>query len=506
MKKTGIIVTAALLACAAGGGSYYHFVYKKAANGTGRVSSQSEDAVYVNSVEMLAGLMSADTTIQRYAGVVEPQETWSAKTGSDKTIAETFVKVGDTVKKGDKLFAYDTSEDEDKLVQTQIDKERATNDIDTTRVELEQAKKEKEKASADAQLEYTVQIATLENSIKQNEYENKQRDVEMKNLQDAIASADVKSELDGVVKSINDTNKSNAGFDGGSDAYITIMAVGDFRIKGSVNEQNFRSIEEGMDVLAFSRVDPEQYWRGQITQIKTDNSETNQSDSSGFGDSSDNGTNSTVYPFYVQLESSEGLMLGQHLYLEPDVGQTSQRDGIWLESYYFNDLDTDSVWVWAADGKNLLEKRSVQLGDYDEEMDRYQILEGLEASDYICAPQDMLEVGAPVIYVDYGAGVMQGDESAYWEMEGGSFEEWGGDFGGSWEDWDYGGSWEDGDWDDAGWDDEEWDDEEWSDEDGEEVDFTTMTGLSARSDFGDDEYTQFDDEYSDDEYSDEDDE
>ena len=31
----------------------------------------------------------------------------------------------------------------------------------------------------------------------------------------------------------------------------------------------------------------------------------------------DSQTNSSSYPFYVQLETSEGLMLGQHVYIEP---------------------------------------------------------------------------------------------------------------------------------------------------------------------------------------------
>lgn len=29
---------------------------------------------------------------------------------------------------------------------------------------------------------------------------------------------------------------------------------------------------------------------------------------------------STSYPFYVELESSEGLLLGQHVYIEQDNG------------------------------------------------------------------------------------------------------------------------------------------------------------------------------------------
>ena len=34
--------------------------------------------------------------------------------------------------------------------------------------------------------------------------------------------------------------------------------------------------------------------------------------------------------FYVNLDSSEGLMLGQHVYIEPDEGQDEKKSGIWL--------------------------------------------------------------------------------------------------------------------------------------------------------------------------------
>ncbi|MFR3882713.1 MAG: hypothetical protein ACLTX6_10760 [Lachnospiraceae bacterium] len=41
--------------------------------------------------------------------------------------------------------------------------------------------------------------------------------------------------------------------------------------------------------------------------------------------SGDSQTSSTTYPFYVELQSSEGLMLGQHVYIEPDEGQEEQK-------------------------------------------------------------------------------------------------------------------------------------------------------------------------------------
>ena len=67
------------------------------------------------------------------------------------------------------------------------------------------------------------------------------------------------------------------------------------------------------------------------------------------------------YPYYVELDSSDGLMLGQHVYMEPDLGQEDQKEGIWLDDYYFEIEEDGSASVWAASASNVLEKRAVTL-------------------------------------------------------------------------------------------------------------------------------------------------
>ncbi len=42
-------------------------------------------------------------------------------------------------------------------------------------------------------------------------------------------------------------------------------------------------------------------------------------------DQADDTTSSSTYPFYVTLDSSDGLMLGQHVYIEMDEGQEERR-------------------------------------------------------------------------------------------------------------------------------------------------------------------------------------
>ena len=101
-------------------------------------------------------------------------------------------------------------------------------------------------------------------------------------------------------------------------------------------------------------------------------------------------------PFYIELDNSEGLILGQHVYIELDEGQTEVKEGLWLYSFYIVQ-EEDSAFVWTANSKNKLEKRKVDLGEYDAELDQYQILSGLTEEDYIAWPMEGLYEGVTTV-------------------------------------------------------------------------------------------------------------
>lgn len=124
------------------------------------------------------------------------------------------------------------------------------------------------------------------------------------------------------------------------------------------------------------------------------NSQSSSSYAWGMMDASgDSQTSSSTYPFYVELGSSDGLMLGQHVYIEMDEGQEDKKEGLWLSEYYIVDAQTNSPYVWAADKDNRLEKRSVILGQYDEELGEYEIADGLTKKDLIAYPSGLLREG-----------------------------------------------------------------------------------------------------------------
>lgn len=398
MKKGLIAVLSVVLSAAAGAGGYYQFIYK----GSSKAAQESDNAVYVTVVSALTGTDDTSGTIQRYAGVVEPQKTVDVKVSSDKKIEETYVREGDTVKEGDKLFKYNTTEDEDKIEKDKIEIERDKNNIESSNASIKELQAQQAKASANDQLTYTTRILQEQNNVKQYEYDIKTRQLEIDSCQANINNAVVTSEMDGVVKSVNSSSSSSLNSDsdsGSSDVYMTIMAVGAYRIKGTLNEQLNGNLYEGDKMIAFSRVDNSQTWTGTISQINYEaGTSGNNSDSM---DSTSSSGSSTNYPFYVELDSSDGLILGQHVYLEVDQGQLDRKDGLWIDEYYINKDDDGTAWVWAASDQDTLKKRTVETGEYDEEQAKYEILSGLTKDDYITANSEGMKEGTPVIKLDY---------------------------------------------------------------------------------------------------------
>ena len=233
---------------------------------SGKTSGSGESLVYVDSVASITGLGSGTGLMNRFAGVVEPQETLDIKVSSDKTVKEVYVKEGEEVKKGQKLFIYDTTEAEEELSTKEIEVERIKMDIETYKANVESLKKEKASAGSDEQLDYTVRIQSAENNAKRSEYELKSTKQEIEQLKKSVNEAVVTSEIDGVIKNINDSGEDSSNYYGEeSDSFMTILSVGQYRIKGIINEQNMTALTEGDAILVHSRVNEEKTWKGTVT-------------------------------------------------------------------------------------------------------------------------------------------------------------------------------------------------------------------------------------------------
>lgn len=356
-------------------------------------SGGSDTAVSVQSVSMITGFGSVGL-YDRYAGVVEAGETFPVEKDPDMEVKERLVSAGDEVKAGDILFTYDTEAVSLELEKKELELEQLNASITTKTAQAEQLEKEKNRAPASEQLDYTLQIQELQVDVSEAKLNVTAKEKEIERYRLLLENAEVTAPVDGRVQTVND--KESTDDYGNPQPYMTIAQADAFRVKGSINEQSAGSLTEGMQVTIRSRTDSSVTWSGTIERIDWNSPIGGNANQFAY-EATDEFTSASKYPFHVALDSDEGLMLGQHVYIEPSAGV--QTEAMMLPASYINDADT-AAWVWAANGRDRLEKRSLTLGAYDEALDAWEVLDGLTAEDYIAFPDETCVQGAAVIRYD----------------------------------------------------------------------------------------------------------
>ena len=407
-KKILIVFIVILLLCAVGFGVYYFISHKKK-------NPDVKGLVYVDSVSNIMGL--GGSMNNRYMGVVESQETEKVEASSNRKVKKLYVEEGDSVKKGDKLFDYDTDESDLKLKQLELGLQSINNEITTTNNQINELAAERDLAPADSKLEYTSQIQNLQAQVNQLNYDASSKQLEIDRFKASIENTTVTAPMDGVVKEINKSaavmsdniEDSDSGSDFSDDSdygddfsdsyggnygdsenkpFISLMAMGDYRVKATASELNVRSMSVGDSIIIRSRRDESLTWTGKISVIDLEHPESSGNDYyyDGGGETASN------YPFYISIDNVEGLILGEHLYVEPDYGQGGTKEGVWLSEYYIVQEEAGS-YVWVENSKGRIEKRIVTLGDHDDELMQYEILSGLTNEDYIAYPEKRIKEG-----------------------------------------------------------------------------------------------------------------
>ncbi|MCR4694272.1 MAG: efflux RND transporter periplasmic adaptor subunit [Pseudobutyrivibrio sp.] len=385
MKKKIVIILIALLLVGGAGAFAYHQFSNKALPVSDEIGE-----IYVSSLDDIMGTGSSYTQ-DVFMGVVEGQETTSITKSTERELDQIFVAEGDVVEVGTPLFSYKTDSLENENVQYGFDIEgynltiedytkqitKLTADYDKIKGQSEEDKTNREDILN--QIDgLNTDIAITQNSIKQT-------NAKIEDNKRKISNSTVSSTVSGIITKISDdTNPYTS--DG---SFITILASAEMRVKGQINEQNVYAINVDQPVTLRSRVDETKTWSGIITKIDT---ETKQEEGGDYyGNNSDSA--STKYPFYVTLDSSDGLMMGQHLYIE--LGNTAApemdfSDGTYIYDYYIAYDEKGNPFLW-VDEKGRLKKASIELGDYYEEQMVYAI-SGVDKDTLIAYPmEDMAE-------------------------------------------------------------------------------------------------------------------
>ena len=353
----------------------------------------SGTAVYVQSVERLAA-MGGIAPGNRFLGMVVSEHTAEINRDADKTIAELLVKEGDDVTEGQALFSYDTEELQLNLDKKNLELEQLKSSIESYKEKIKTLERERSGLSGTAKLQYTVEIQSAQVDQKEAELKLKTKEDEVKKAQELLDNSTVTSPITGRVQKINENDTTDS--DGKPAAYITIQQSGAYRVKGVLGELQRGSLKEGDRVKLVPRTEENAAWTGTVTLVDYENPTQGSDTDRYYGSSSDEMTTASRYPFYVELDSTDGLMLGQHLYIELDTG--ADAPGVGISGAFLCYNEDGSAYVWAEKGGKL-EKRAVTLGDYDPMTDVQKITEGLSLEDYIAYPDpELCRSGAPTTH------------------------------------------------------------------------------------------------------------
>lgn len=341
--------------------------------------SQSQSAVPVEPVYLLS---QAAVSTDRFAGIVVSENAEEISREADKTIKELYVSEGEQVAEGQMLFSYDTEELQLTLDKQELELERLEAQIKSTQSQIAEVQQELKSATGDTVTQLNIQLRQLQTELTQATYDKSTQETEIDYTKKMLENVDVLSPIDGTIRKIDENN---------STAYITIQQVGAYLVKGLLNEMNMSAgIMAGVQVKIISRLDENQTWNGTVVLVDYENAEQNSYDSMNYGSSSDM-TSSSSYPFYIDLESTDGLLLGQHVFIQLAVEEPDPSK-VWVPESYLMELGYDELtgnmtgYVWAVNGQDKLEKRAVTLGEYDMSTGSYEILSGLSQTDYAADP------------------------------------------------------------------------------------------------------------------------
>lgn len=349
----------------------------------------SDNAVYVQSVKDLAA-MGGIAPGDRFAGMVVSEHVTEIQKDGEKKIQQLLVKEGDDVEEGQELFSYDTEELQLALDKQKLELEQLNASIENYKEQIKELEADQKRVGPSDKLQYTVQIQSTQVDLKEAEINVKTKQAEVAASENLLANATVVSPVKGRVQSISENGTDNYG---NPLPYITIQQAGSYRIKGTLGELQRGGITEGSRMKLCSRTD-DTFWTGTVTLVDYENPSQDNANNVSIGNSVDEMTASSKYPFYVELDSTEGLLLGQHLYLEllTEEGETT---GPSISGAFVCFEEDGSAYVW-ADKRGKLDKRSVTLGDMNDMLGTVEIVEGLTEEDYIAFPDpELCKSGAP---------------------------------------------------------------------------------------------------------------
>lgn len=294
-------------------------------------------------------------------------------------LAEFFIKEGDTVKKGTKLFSYKNK---------QLLREQEANDLQLRSNYLELNNFKKQHRDIDKELETVNNDEQLKKEHDQIELQHQQAEIELENtilekksIQQQIDELIVKSNINGTVVTINkeaalDSEQSQ------QHPIVQVASLNKFIVTTDVSEYDILKINEGQPVILTTDVLHDKSWKGNVGHVSYLPKKLESTDVSG-----DMGAK---YPIEVVIED-ENIDLNPGVQMLVEI-KTNKKKVKTLPLTAVKQKDSKNFVYVVNEGK--VEKRIIKVGIVSE--DKIEIKDGLSNKDNVI--------------VDFSEGVKEGME------------------------------------------------------------------------------------------------
>jgi HlyD family secretion protein len=304
-------------------------------------------------------------------------------------VNEILVKEGDKVKKGDPIIRYNNEE-------LQLEKQQNQLSIESNYIRIRQLKKQindlkekrdkltKELGEKEAKEQIENEENQLNTDLKVAEIDLKRNLLQKETIEKKLEELVIKSNLDGVVISVN--REALKPIDTQSPVLVYIGDITNFKVEGFISEYDSLKVKEGQHVTIKSEVIPDQEWKGKVSKIGIMPNPTNQID----GGNSAN--TSVLYPIEVLVESNDvSAKPGFRVIMEIE---TDKRKVSTLPLKAIKQEEDHYFVFIIKDGKAV--KKEVQIGLTQDQF--VEIKEGLTEEDkVIINPPDNLKSGTEVV-------------------------------------------------------------------------------------------------------------
>ncbi|EAE8347260.1 efflux RND transporter periplasmic adaptor subunit [Listeria monocytogenes] len=354
-----------------------------------------EGTVVAVQVKNLSGEGEIDSG-NYFTGVIEPKATSKHHVDSSKgTVNKCYVKVGDTVKKNQKLYSYSNPEGDLEVREAELELEMQKSTTSQQQAVINKLTKQIKDATPEEQETLKQEKAQAELELKQASFGIEKAEAALKAVQSKNNNNVVYSTVSGVVKQLDQSqmNKTVTTEETNPAIFMEIIDMSTYYIKGSVDEFRRDELKKDQKVTVINRQDESEKWEGKISEIGELPDGT--TDGNSTSDEMEENPNLTKYPFIVELNAAKGLNIGRHVFISLDVeGNKATSDVLSIPSDFVVEKDGKTI-VWTAND-GTAKTTEVKTGEKNEEMMTVEITEGLTKDDYIIYPESFVKEGMEV--------------------------------------------------------------------------------------------------------------